>query len=57
LDDDDQIRVTAPFGLDDLFGMVIRHNPARCSAATFQERLASKKFVDRWPQVSIKGDT
>jgi hypothetical protein len=43
LDDDGQIRVTAPFGLDDLFSMVIRRNPERCSAATFQERLASKK--------------
>ena len=50
---DDHIRVIAPFGLDDLFGMVIRRNPERCSAATFQERLASKRFVDRWPQVSI----
>lgn len=53
LDADDSIRIIAPHGLDDLFAMRLRHNPARADAATFRERLAVKRFSERWPLVSV----
>jgi hypothetical protein len=53
LDDDDAIGVVAPHGLDDLFGLVVRHNPARASVATYLQRMQSKRFLARWPLLSI----
>lgn len=50
---DDAIEVIAPHGLEDLFGLKIRHNPSRASAAVFAERVASKRFTERWPMVSL----
>ncbi|MRW92795.1 hypothetical protein GJ699_22610 [Duganella sp. FT80W] len=50
---DDTIGIIAPHGLDDLFAMRVRHNPARASAATYQQRVQSKRFAERWPQVTI----
>jgi hypothetical protein len=45
--------VLAPFGLDDLFGLVLRRNPRRVTAERFQERLISKRIAERWPEVTI----
>jgi uncharacterized protein len=53
LDADDTVRVIAPHGLDDLFDCVIRHNPARASVANFRQRLETKRYRERWPQVRI----
>ena len=53
LDDDDRLHVIAPLGLDDLFGMVVRRNPARVSVATWRERVASKRYAQRWPKVRV----
>ena len=50
---DDSIHVIAPHGLDDLFSMVVRRNPARVSVATYRQRVAQKRFAERWPQVTI----
>jgi len=50
---DDQLTVVAPFGLEDLFAMVVRRNPARVSVADYERRLASKRFVERWPRVAV----
>ncbi|WP_175035922.1 nucleotidyltransferase family protein [Burkholderia lata] len=50
---DDSIKVTAPYGLDDLFAMVVRRNPARVSVATYQERVAQKQYRNRWPRAVI----
>jgi len=47
------IEVIAPHGLDDLFGLKVRHNPSRASAAVFADRVASKRFTDRWPMLSV----
>lgn len=54
LDDEESIGVVAPHGLDDLFGLLVRHNPLRASAATYRERLQSKRFGERWPLLSIE---
>ncbi|HEX7639772.1 MAG TPA: nucleotidyltransferase family protein [Burkholderiaceae bacterium] len=53
LGDDGGIRIVAPHGLDDLFAMVVRHNPARASVATYRERVAGKRHAQRWPRVRI----
>ena len=53
LDDDDGLHVIAPHGLDDLFAMVVRRNPARVSLATYRERVATKRYAQRWPRVTV----
>jgi len=55
LNDDDSLGVVAPHGLDDLFELRVRHNPLRASVATYQERIAAKRFGERWPRLSIGG--
>ncbi len=53
LRDDDSIAVIAPHGLDDLFALVVRHNPLRASAEMFRERVVSKRLAERWPLVRV----
>lgn len=55
LNDDDSIGVVAPHGLDDLFGLRVRHNPLRASFAVYQQRVELKRFGERWPLLSIDG--
>jgi hypothetical protein len=49
--DDDDLLVVAPCGLDDLLGCVCRHNPARVSAKFYEQRVAAKRWRERWPQM------
>jgi uncharacterized protein len=53
LEPDDALGVVAPYGLDDLLGLVHRHNPTRASVEIYEERLASKRITERWPRVSV----
>jgi hypothetical protein len=53
LDDGGTLRVIAPHGLDDLFAMVVRRNPARASVETYRRRVAEKRYAERWPRVRI----
>jgi uncharacterized protein len=53
LDSADRLTIVAPFGLDDLFAMVVRRNLACSSAADYERRVASKRFTERWPQVTV----
>jgi hypothetical protein len=50
---DDRIRVVSPWGLEDLFGIIWRHNPRRAPVALFNQRLRSKQIATRWPRVRI----
>lgn len=54
LDDNDSIKVIAPHGLDDLFGLRVRHNPLRADAVTFRQRVRSKRFGQRWPLLRVE---
>ncbi len=56
LDDDDELHVIAPHGLDDLFAMVVRRNPMRVNVETYRERIASKRYSQRWPRVTVIDD-
>jgi hypothetical protein len=48
---DDDLLVVAPYGLDDLFGCVCRHNPARVSASFYVRRVEEKGWAGRWPEM------
>ncbi len=56
LDDRDCLHVIAPHGLDDLFAMVVRRNPVRVSVETYRQRVAGKRYAQRWPRVRILED-
>jgi uncharacterized protein len=53
LESDDRLEIVAPFGLDDLFAMVVRYNPVRATVADFNRRVARKRFTERWPRVTV----
>lgn len=50
---DDALEIIAPFGLNDLFAMQLRRNPARVSVKTYLARVASKRYETRWPLATI----
>jgi len=50
---DDSLHIVAPFGLDDLFQMILRRNPARVTQAQFQQRLRDKQIRQKWPMVQV----
>jgi hypothetical protein len=54
LDEQDRLNVIAPLGLDDLFSRVVRRNPVRASVQTYRERVASKRYAQRWPRVRVE---
>jgi uncharacterized protein len=53
LERDDRLTVVAPYGLDDLLGLVHRHNPRRATVEVYEHRLATKRIAERWPRVTI----
>ena len=53
LDERGTMRVIAPHGLDDLFGLVVRRNPRRASVGTFWQRVEQKRYTQRWPRVRV----
>lgn len=50
---DDSLHIVAPFGLADLFQMILRRNPARVTLAQFQQRLRDKQIRQKWPLVEV----
>ena len=52
LEADDRLTVAAPFGLDDVFAMVIRPNPTRPLAADWDRVV--EKLVARWPELKVE---
>jgi hypothetical protein len=53
LDPDDRLEIVAPLGLDDLLGLVHRHNPRRATVEEYERRLAAKRIAERWPRVTV----
>ncbi|MDN3576870.1 nucleotidyltransferase family protein [Chitinimonas viridis] len=53
LDHADQLQLVAPLGLEDLFGLLVRRNPAHVSIATYRQRIADKRYAERWPLLTI----
>ena len=50
---DDSLMIVAPFGLQDLFEMTLRRNPARVTVAHYRQRYQDKRIVEKWPLVRI----
>ena len=50
---DDSLHIVAPFGLNDLFQMILRRNPARVTVEQFYQRLQSKQIRQKWPLVQV----
>lgn len=55
LDHTGKIGIVAPYGLDDLFDLVLRRSPGVHRPEAFDERLASKLFRERWPLLHLLG--
>lgn len=51
LEDNDEISICAPMGLEDIFKMQMRYNPSRAAPERFLEKCNSIKV--RWPEVKI----
>ncbi len=51
LEADDRLRIVAPFGLEDLFALRLRPNPAQGSVARFAQVAASMR--ERWPELTV----
>ena len=51
--DDGTVAVWAPYGLDDLFSMVVRRNPTRVSIDTYRKRVEQKRYLERWPRATV----
>ena len=51
---DETIDVVAPYGLDDLFGLVCRRNSRRVTVEEYRRRVTSKRIAERWPRVRIE---
>ncbi len=49
----DVLSVIAPYGLDDVFGLILRRNPRRVTVEIFRRRLAEKRITERWPEVTV----
>jgi uncharacterized protein len=53
LERDGSLTIIAPYGVDDLLGLIHRRNPARVSVAEYERRLRSKRIEERWPKVRV----
>jgi hypothetical protein len=50
---DETLAVVAPFGLEDLFGLVWRRNPRRVTLQEYRRRIERKRVASRWPRVRV----
>jgi len=46
-----KLNVYAPFGLDDLFGMIVRANKAQITEEIYLQK--SKKWREKWPELTV----
>ncbi|MBY0572685.1 MAG: nucleotidyltransferase family protein [Undibacterium sp.] len=53
IDPHNQLQCISPHGLEDLFNLRVRHNPTVVGYAVYQQRLLTKRFHQRWPQLDI----
>jgi len=51
-----EFEVIAPYGLDDLFDLVIRRSRYFKDAEYFAARIRDKKWLETWPKLSVAKD-
>jgi hypothetical protein len=54
LDESGQVQILSPLGLEDLFELRLRRNPAFADAAVFQQRITQKQWQRHWPLLTIQ---
>ncbi|MFN7745612.1 MAG: nucleotidyltransferase family protein [Hyphomonadaceae bacterium] len=52
LEADDSISLAAPFGLEDVFAMILRPNPKRGATGNTKAKVAG--IQARWPEIQFK---
>lgn len=53
LEADDSLTLAAPLGLEDLFALRLRWNPCLVSREIFLQRVREKRFLERWPRLTL----
>ncbi len=53
LDKDEEPEIIAPRGLVDLVEMRVRRNPVRVTAEGYRRRIATKRYKERWPRMTV----
>lgn len=53
LDQEEHIQLVAPYGLQDLFELTLRPNLSRVAKTVFLQRLAEKRFLQRWEKLKL----
>lgn len=53
LNNENQLELVAPFGLEVLFTNTITINPTRTKQAAFKERIESKRWLELWPNLKV----
>ena len=53
IDFNNDIVLTAPYGVDDLFGLKVRQSPLFKDRSYFLERIMGKKWLSTWPNLKL----
>lgn len=53
LDCQDNVQLIAPYGLNDLFDIVLRRNPKIVTIKEFERRIESKDIINKWSKITI----
>ncbi|QKS60373.1 nucleotidyltransferase family protein [Paenibacillus barcinonensis] len=53
LDAQDHISICAPYGLEDLYTLVVRKSPSFKDAAYYNKRVLQKNWQEHWPKLTI----
>lgn len=56
MDSENQLQIIAPYGLEDLFSLVIRRSPNYPDKEAFYARVESKKWLAQWPGLRLIKD-
>ncbi|MDO7905910.1 nucleotidyltransferase family protein [Paenibacillus sp. JX-17] len=49
LNEQDQMEILCPYGLDDLFAMQVRQSPRYRNTVAYRQRVFEKEWLDNWP--------
>ncbi|SDW18175.1 hypothetical protein SAMN05518848_101546 [Paenibacillus sp. PDC88] len=55
LNDQDEMEIVSPFGLQDLFEMNVRQSPYFLHTGLFKQRVFEKEWLDHWPLLILHG--
>jgi hypothetical protein len=53
LDEEDRMELCAPYGLKDLFDMIVRQSPLFTDRERYLERVVKKKWKEHWPHITV----